>query len=178
MDISNLWGLYPTVDSQFGVIDVIQPEMAEITAQNGGVQLFYSFADDNFFFSRRPIHGVEDFEGLETRSHSTVLSDLLAGLGRNRSSSPSLMCTPRWNGASLTPRCPADSADTVCGGLKSPTISPTRPSPSAPIRTLVCMGSGVPQADAIAAKNRSRATPSVTTRCGSPLTTTRTRWAG
>ena len=59
MDISNLWGLYPTVDAQFGVIDVIQPEMAEVTAQNGGVQLFYSFADDNFFFSRRPIRSVE-----------------------------------------------------------------------------------------------------------------------
>ena len=31
MDISNLWGLYPSAEAQLAVIDAVQPEMARIT---------------------------------------------------------------------------------------------------------------------------------------------------
>ena len=81
MDISNLWGLYPTTDSQLDVIDAIQPEMKRLTADNGGVQLFYNYTADNFLFSRAPIHSPADFQGLKVRSHSPMLGDLLSGLG-------------------------------------------------------------------------------------------------
>ena len=81
MDISNLWGLYPNTDSQFAVIDAIQPEMSELTADNGGALLFYNYSEDNFLFSRHPIDGPDDFQGLKVRSHSPLLSDLLVGLG-------------------------------------------------------------------------------------------------
>lgn len=81
MDVSNLWGLYPTVASQFDIIDAIQPEMSRLTADNGGVQLFYTYTEDNFLFSRYPIHGVDDFQGRKVRSHSPLLDDLLLGLG-------------------------------------------------------------------------------------------------
>ena len=81
MDISNLWGLYPTADAQFDIIDAIQPEMRQVTADNGGVQLFYTYTSDNFLFSRTPIRDVDDFKGLKVRSHSPLLDDLLTGLG-------------------------------------------------------------------------------------------------
>ena len=81
MDVSNLWGLYPTAASQFDIIDVIQPEMGRLTADNGGVQLFYTYTEDNFLFSRYPIHSMDDFQGLKVRSHSPLLDELLSGLG-------------------------------------------------------------------------------------------------
>ena len=88
LDVSNLWGLYPTTDSQLDVIDAIQPEMRRLTADNGGVQLFYSYTADNFLFSRYPIRSPADFRGLKVRSHSPMLSDLLAGLGAEPQSVP------------------------------------------------------------------------------------------
>ena len=81
MDISNLWGLYPTVESQFAVIDAIQPAMHEVTSDNGGMQLFYTYTVDGFVFSRLPIRSRDDFHGLKVRSHSPLLTELLIGLG-------------------------------------------------------------------------------------------------
>ena len=81
LDVSNLWGLYPTTDAQLEVIDAIQPEMSRLTADNGGVQLFYTYSADDFLFSRFPIRSTADFQGLKVRSHSPMLSDLLSGLG-------------------------------------------------------------------------------------------------
>ena len=81
MDISNLWGLYPTADAQFDIIDAIQPEMMQATADNGGVQIFYTYTADNFLFSRTPIRDEDDFKGLKVRSHSPLLDDLLTGIG-------------------------------------------------------------------------------------------------
>ena len=81
MDISNLWGLYPTAESQLAIIDAIQPEMSQLTADNGGVQLFYTYTTDNFVFSRLPIREAADFRGLKVRSHSPLLDKLLLGLG-------------------------------------------------------------------------------------------------
>ena len=81
MDISNLWGLYPTAESQLEIIDAIQPEMSQLTADNGGVQLFYTYTADSFLFSQIPIRSAEDFNGLKVRSHSPLLDDLLSGLG-------------------------------------------------------------------------------------------------
>ena len=81
LDISNLWGLYPTVESQLAIVDAIQPEMSRLTSDNGGVQLFYTYTADGLVFSRLPINSRDDFEGLKIRSHSALLSELLLGLG-------------------------------------------------------------------------------------------------
>ena len=80
-DISLLWGLYPTAKAQLDIIDAIQPEMSQVTSENGGVQLFYTYSSDNFLFSRTPIRDKDDFTGLKVRSHSPLLDDLLIGLG-------------------------------------------------------------------------------------------------
>ena len=81
MDISNLWGLYPASETQLAIVDAIQPEMGLLTADNGGVQIFYTYTLDGFVFSRFPIREADDFQGLKVRSHSPLLDELLLGLG-------------------------------------------------------------------------------------------------
>ena len=81
MDMSNLWGLFPTQDAQLAVIDAIQPRMAEVTDENGGVQVAYMMTAHNYIFAKPQVEGLEDLQGMKVRSHSTVLSDLLSGMG-------------------------------------------------------------------------------------------------
>ena len=81
MDMSNLWGLYPTQAAQLAVIDAIQPKMAEVTAQNGGIQVAYMMTAHNYIFAKPQVDSLEKLQGLKVRSHSTVLSDLLSGMG-------------------------------------------------------------------------------------------------
>ena len=81
MDMSNLWGLFATQQDQLDVIDAIQPKMAEVTEQEGGIQIAYMMTAHNYIFSAKEIGSLADLEGLKVRSHSTVLSDLLTGMG-------------------------------------------------------------------------------------------------
>ena len=81
MDMSNLWGLFATQQDQLDVIDAIQPKMAEVTLDNGGVQIAYMMTAHNYIFAKPQVDGLEDLQGLKVRSHSTVLSDLLSGMG-------------------------------------------------------------------------------------------------
>ena len=81
MDMSNLWGLFATQQDQLDVIDAIQPKMAEVTAENGGIQIAYMMTAHNYIFAKPQVDGLGDLQGLKVRSHSTVLSDLLSGMG-------------------------------------------------------------------------------------------------
>ena len=81
MDMSNLWGLFPTQAAQLAVIDAIQPKMAEITEANGGVQVAYMMTAHNYIFAKPEVTSLDALQGLKVRSHSTVLSDLLSGMG-------------------------------------------------------------------------------------------------
>ena len=81
MDMSNLWGLYPTTEAQLAVIDAIQPKMADVTEEQGGVQVAYMMTASNYIFAKPQVDGLDDLEGLKVRSHSTVLSDLMTGMG-------------------------------------------------------------------------------------------------
>ena len=81
MDMSNLWGLFATQEDQLDVIDAIQPKMAEVTLENGGVQIAYMMTAHNYIFAKPQVSGLDDLQDLKVRSHSTVLSDLLSGMG-------------------------------------------------------------------------------------------------
>lgn len=81
MDMSNLWGLYPTQAAQLAVIDAIQTKMAGITEENGGVQVAYMMTAHNHIFAQPPVENLNTLQGLKVRSPSTVLSDLLSGMG-------------------------------------------------------------------------------------------------
>ena len=43
--------------------------------------LAYQFYPNNFYFAKKPLLGQADLDGLKTRSHSTVLGDLIDGMG-------------------------------------------------------------------------------------------------
>ena len=81
MDMSNLWGLYPTQEDQLSVIDAIQPHMAQVTAEQGGVQVAYMMTAHTYIFSQPEIRNLDDLQDKKLRSHSTVLSDLISGMG-------------------------------------------------------------------------------------------------
>ena len=55
--------------------------MAEITEANGGVQVAYMMTAHNYIFAKPEVTSLDALQGLKVRSHSTVLSDLLSGMG-------------------------------------------------------------------------------------------------
>ena len=62
-------------------MDAVRPEMERIVDQHNGVLVYYDFYPNNYIFSRKPVNSLEDFAGLKTRVHSTVLGDLVTGIG-------------------------------------------------------------------------------------------------
>ena len=82
IDMANLWGLYPDPETNFAVIDVTRDDIhGIIEEQSNGIVVMENYYESNYYFSSRPLNSLSDFEGLKTRSHSTVLSDLLGGMG-------------------------------------------------------------------------------------------------
>ena len=82
IDVANLWGLFPDSDTNFAVIDATREDLHRIIEeQSNGVVIMENYYESNYYFSSRPLNTLSDFEGLKTRSHSTVLSDLLGGMG-------------------------------------------------------------------------------------------------
>ena len=82
IDMANLWGLYPDPETNFAVIDATREDIHSIIEnQSNGIVIMENYYESNYYFSSRPLNSLEDFQGLKTRSHSTVLSDLLGGMG-------------------------------------------------------------------------------------------------
>ena len=82
IDVANLWGLYPDSATNFAVIDATREDVHRIIEeQSNGIVIMENYYESNYYFSSRALNTLEDFEGLKTRSHSTVLSDLLEGMG-------------------------------------------------------------------------------------------------
>ena len=82
IDVANLWGLFPDSETNFAVIDATREDLHQIIEeQSNGVVIMENYYESNYYFSSRPLNSLADFQGLKTRSHSTVLSDLLAGMG-------------------------------------------------------------------------------------------------
>ena len=42
-----------------------------------------NYYSGNYFFTKKPLNQLADFEGVKTRSHSNVLSDLVNHMGAN-----------------------------------------------------------------------------------------------
>ena len=82
IDMANLWGLYPDSATNFAVIDATRDDIHRIIEQqSNGIVIMENYYESNYYFSSRELRNLEDFGGLKTRSHSTVLSDLLDGMG-------------------------------------------------------------------------------------------------
>jgi TRAP-type C4-dicarboxylate transport system substrate-binding protein len=82
VDMDNLWGMYSDYETQLKVTDAIREDIDRIISErSGGVVLGYQFYPSNYYFAKKPLYTAEDIKGLKTRSHSTVLKDLLDGMG-------------------------------------------------------------------------------------------------
>jgi TRAP-type C4-dicarboxylate transport system substrate-binding protein len=59
-----------------------RPHLAKLIDEKvNGVLLATAFQTDQFLFSKRPIHQLEDFRGMKVRVHSVAIAQLVAGLG-------------------------------------------------------------------------------------------------
>ncbi len=82
IDAANLWGLIPDNDVNLDVIDAVHDAVsADMLDRFGAVVIGESYYPNNYYFSGKALRTIDDFAGLKTRSHSTVLADLLAGMG-------------------------------------------------------------------------------------------------
>ena len=82
IDVGNLWGLAPDDAAHLKVTDALYDDMKRIFKEaSGGVVLYRHFYSNQYFWSKDPLVGLEDYAGKKIRQHSTVLGDMLAGLG-------------------------------------------------------------------------------------------------
>lgn len=82
LDIAALWGLAPDNDTYLEVEAALYPHMKRIFKENtGGEVLYRHYYPNQFFFSKEPMVSLADYKGKKIRQHSTVLGDMLAGLG-------------------------------------------------------------------------------------------------
>ncbi|MDA0263847.1 MAG: TRAP transporter substrate-binding protein DctP [Chloroflexi bacterium] len=79
-DVGNLWGLFTSTEQYYEAVDALNDDMKRVVTEKtqGGKVVAFNFYPSNFFFTKQPL---EDFEGVRTRSHSNVLSDLVNELG-------------------------------------------------------------------------------------------------
>lgn len=82
VDIANLWGLIPDTDTNWKTIEAVSdPIHAIIEDQSNGIVLAESYYGNNYYYIGERIETKADLQGLKIRSHSTVLGDLISGMG-------------------------------------------------------------------------------------------------
>ncbi len=84
IEIQNLWGIYPDRETEFRATVAITPDLEKLVADaTGGFVLNHNWfsGNDLYFFSKKPLATLDDFQGLKTRSHSAALSDWIEGIG-------------------------------------------------------------------------------------------------
>ena len=82
LDIGNLWGLSPSEEAHLELTDAIDEELVEVLKKTtGGQPIMRHYYPNQFIFSREPLDDLASFDNKQIRQHSTILGDLLAGLG-------------------------------------------------------------------------------------------------
>ena len=82
IDVGNLWGLSPSNDAHLELTDAIEDDMIRILRDaTGGEPIFRAYYPNQYVFSREPLPDLASYEDKKIRQHSTILGDLLAGLG-------------------------------------------------------------------------------------------------
>ena len=82
LDVGNLWGLSPSEEAHLELTDAIDAELvAALKETTGGQPIMRHYYPNQLIFSREPLDDLAAFENKQIRQHSTILGDLLAGLG-------------------------------------------------------------------------------------------------
>lgn len=85
IEVQSLWGIYPDWETMYYSLTDMHPQLEEMVAgeTGGGIIVNHNWysGNDQFFFSKKPLRSLEDFEGLKTRSHAAALSDWIEGMG-------------------------------------------------------------------------------------------------
>ena len=86
-EAANLWGVYDSVDQWFEASEALDEDILSLVKRetDGGQIVGFNYYSSNYFFTKDPLTTLDDFEGVKTRTHSNVLSDLIGpdGLGAN-----------------------------------------------------------------------------------------------
>jgi len=82
VDVANLWGVISDIDTNFKTIEAVQGPIHKIIEErSNGIVLGESYYGNNYYYANKPLRSPADLEGLKIRSHSTVLGDLISGMG-------------------------------------------------------------------------------------------------
>ena len=85
IEVQSLWGIYPDWETMYLSLTDMHAQLEEMVAREtgGGIVVNHNWysGNDQFFFSKKPLRTLEDFEGLKTRSHAAALSDWINGMG-------------------------------------------------------------------------------------------------
>ena len=82
VDVANLWGVIPDIATNWKTIEAVQAPLHLLLEETAnGVVLAESYYGNNYYYTSVPIRSTADLEGLKIRSHSTVLGDLISGMG-------------------------------------------------------------------------------------------------
>ena len=121
VDISNLWGMYPDYDTHIEIIQATRDDLFRIVGdQAGGAKVLgYQLYPNNFYFANKPLYTRADFAGMKTRSHSTVLGDLIDGMGAEAQFVAFSEVYTALERGSWTRRFPAGPAGRASAGMRS-----------------------------------------------------------
>ncbi|MCH7735929.1 MAG: TRAP transporter substrate-binding protein DctP [Chloroflexi bacterium] len=84
VDVANLWGVIPDTSTNWKTIEAVQGPIHKIIEdRSNGIVLAESYYGNNYYYTSKPLRTPSDLEGMKIRSHSTVLGDLIDGMGAN-----------------------------------------------------------------------------------------------
>ena len=85
IEVQSLWGIYPDWETMYYSLTDMHAQLEAMVASEtgGGIVVNHNWysGNDQFFFSKKPLRTLEDFDGLKTRSHAAALSDWIEGMG-------------------------------------------------------------------------------------------------
>ncbi len=81
-NITNIWGLADSSEQYLEMVAAVREDLYRIvTRESGGQVVFRNFYPSQYFYSKRPLNTLADYENIKTRVHSPVLGDLISALG-------------------------------------------------------------------------------------------------
>jgi len=84
VDVANLWGVIPDIATNWKTIEAVSGRLHDIIEErSNGIVLAESYYGNNYYYTSKPLRSPADLKGMKIRSHSTVLGDLIDGMGAN-----------------------------------------------------------------------------------------------